>query len=493
MRKLLAARELSNILIVDDTPQNLHLLVDILTKYDYKVRPVPNGELALSAAEINPPDLILLDIMMPGMNGYEVCKKLKSNPKTKDIPVIFISAINESVDKVKAFAIGGADYISKPFQMHEVLMRVKNQLAVKSLQQQLSSKNKQLKRTIVQLRQSQKKVIESQKHLALNKITTGISQQVNSPLVEINNILQEINQFGKASLENIPAFLANIPPEQQKYFVSLLKHAQENEINPLLSPTEKEELKTKLITKLAKFQPDDVEQIAEILIELGFGEEIDEFVPLLTCENYWEILDNAHLIVNLHQSVTSISNSTDRVSKIIAAFEDYADSHDGEALKRQANVENTIEQALSSLEEQIPPGVQIIKHYGNVSTLTCYPEALQKAWFHLIQNGVDAIGTHGLLTINLYQQQDYVMVDIIDTGESISEDILNQLCDPFFTTKSAEGKVGLGLAIAKQIIEQHDGSIAVNLLAGKMTLPGNTKFTVSLPIKEEALGLLKSA
>ena len=87
----------------DDTPQNLHLLVDILAKYDYKVRPVPNGKLALSAAEINPPDLILLDIMMPDLDGYQVCKQLKSNPKTKDIPVIFISAISESVDKVKAF------------------------------------------------------------------------------------------------------------------------------------------------------------------------------------------------------------------------------------------------------------------------------------------------------------------------------------------------------------------------------------------------------
>lgn len=484
MRKLLAARELSNILVVDDTPQNLHLLVDILTKYDYKVRPVPNGKLALSAAEINPPDLILLDIMMPGMNGYEVCRELKSNPKTKDIPVIFISAVNESVDKVRAFAIGGADYISKPFQMHEVLMRVKHQLALKSLQQQLHGKNEQLKQTIVQLRQNQKKVVESQKQLTLTKITTGISQQVNSSLVEINHVLQEINQFGKASLENIPAFLANMPPEQQKYFISLLKHARENDINPLLSPAEIKKLKTKIIAKLAKFQPENVEQIADILIELGFGEEIDEFAPLLTCENYWEILDNAYLIVNLHQSVANISNSTDQVSKIIAAFEDYAELHQDEVLKRQANVENTIEQALSSLEEQIPPGVQIIKHFSKVSTINCFPEALQKAWFHLIQNGVDAIGSHGILTINLYQQQDYLMVDIIDTGESINEEILNQLCDPFFTTKSTEGKVGLGLAIAKQIIEQHDGSIAVNLLSGKMTLPGNTKFTVSLPIED---------
>ena len=207
-------------------------------------------------------------------------------------------------------------------------------------------------------------------------------------------------------------------------------------------------------------------------------------MPLLASENYWEIFDNARLVINLHQSVVNISDSTLKVRKVISAFEDYSRSHDSQAEKRQANVKNTLEQALASLSDQIPSGVQIIKHYGNVSIINCYPEELQKVWFHLIQNAVDAIGTHGILTINLYQQQDHLMVDIIDTGESINKGLVNKLCDPFFTTKFAEGRVGLGLAIAKKIVEQHDGSIAVNLLSGQMTLPGNTKFTVSLPIKD---------
>lgn len=483
MKKLMAAQKLNNILVVDDTPQNLHLLVDILTKYEYKVRPVPNGKLALSAAQISPPDLILLDMMMPDLNGYEVCKQLKSNPITKDIPVIFISAVSETVDKVKAFAIGGADYITKPFQMHEVLMRVKNQLALKSMQQELTAKNDHLKQTITQLKKSQKKVVESQKYLALAKISAGISQQMNHPLAEISNTIEEIKQYGEASLQDLPAFLAKISPQQHKYFVSLLKHAQDNQINPLLSSSARQELKTHLVNKLARFQLERVDQIAEMLIELGFSEEIEEFMPLLASENYWQILDNAYLITHLHQSITHITDATVKVSKVISAFEEYSCSHDNQASKRQANVKNTIEQALSLLTNQMPPGIQIIKHFGNVSTLNCYPEALQKVWFHLIQNAIDAIGIHGILTINLYQQQNYLMVDIIDTGESIDQEILNQLCDPFFSTKSSADKVGLGLAIAKQIVKQHDGSIAVNLLSGKMTLPGNTKFTVSLPLQ----------
>ncbi len=482
MRKIMAAQELNNILIVDDTPQNLHLLVDILTKYDYKVRPVPNGKLALSAAEINPPDLILLDIMMPDLNGYEVCKQLKSNPKTKDIPVIFISAISEAVDKVKAFAIGGADYITKPFQMHEVLMRVKNQLVLKSLQQQLKIKNDRLNQTITQLKQSQKKTFESQKHLALAKITSGISRQVNHSLSEIDQFLAEIKQFGAANLQNIPAFLANISAPEQKYFVALLRQAQDNQINPLLSLAARQELKTKIVDQLAKLRLENANKIAEMLIELGFDEEIEELMPMLTSKNYWSILDNAYLIVNLHQSIESITDSTVKVSKVISAFEDYAKIQKTQTVKRLANMKNTVEQALKALTPQITSGIQIIKHYSNVATIYCDPEALQKVWFHLIENAIDAIGTHGILTINIYQQQDKVLVDIIDTGESIPPEMLNQLCDPFFTIKASEDKMGLGLAIAKQIVEQHDGSIAVNLLSGKMTLPGNTKFTVSLPI-----------
>ncbi|MEL7407135.1 MAG: response regulator [Cyanobacteria bacterium J06558_2] len=478
----MTAQELKNILIVDDTPQNLHLLVDILTKYDYKVRPVPNGKLALSAAEISPPDLILLDIMMPDLNGYEVCKKLKSNPQTKDIPVIFISAVDETLDKVKAFAVGGVDYISKPFQMHEVLMRVRNQLNLKQAQQKLSARNEHLQQTIAQLTKNQKQVVKSHKYLSLAQISSGISHQINDPLTEINGTLEEIKHFGQASLEDIPAFLAAISPQQQKYFVSLLQHAQNNQINPLLSEQAKQELKDSITAKLEHLKLTKVDKIANILIELGFNDDIDEFLPLFASENYWEILDNAYLIINLHHSVTNITNSTVKMGKVIAAFEDYASIDQIQAVKRQANIKNTIEQALSSLPQPIAPGIQVIKHYGSVSTLNCYPEALQKVWCHLMQNAIDAIGTHGIMTINLYQQEQNLLVEIIDTGASIDQKIINKLCAPFFSTKSSSDKVGLGLAIAKRIVEQHDGSIMVNLLSGKRTLPGNTKFTVSLPI-----------
>ncbi len=126
-----------DILIVDDTPDNLRLLSAMLTEQGYEVRSVTNGATALMGVRAQPPDLILLDINMPDMSGYEVCQQLKANLNSKEIPVIFISALNEAIDKVKAFAIGGSDYITKPFQLEEVLARIENQLTIRRLNQRI--------------------------------------------------------------------------------------------------------------------------------------------------------------------------------------------------------------------------------------------------------------------------------------------------------------------------------------------------------------------
>ena len=134
----------ANILVVDDVPANLQVLTGMLKDRGYKARPVPNGKLALLAARKDPPDLILLDINMPEMNGYEVCQHLKADECLRRIPVIFISALNENLDKVKAFAIGGVDYLTKPFQMEELHARVETHLKLRRLQIELEETNARL-------------------------------------------------------------------------------------------------------------------------------------------------------------------------------------------------------------------------------------------------------------------------------------------------------------------------------------------------------------
>ncbi|TVQ65078.1 MAG: EAL domain-containing protein, partial [Spirulina sp. DLM2.Bin59] len=168
-------------LLVDDTPENLRLLSTALTQKGYKVRSVINGRMALMGARAAPPDLILLDICMPGMNGYEVCGQLKVDPKTADVPVIFISALDEVIDKVQAFAVGGVDYITKPFQFEEVLARVENQLTIRQLRRSLESLNGQLEERVKERTQALEREIQERKraqkellHLALHDPLTQL-------------------------------------------------------------------------------------------------------------------------------------------------------------------------------------------------------------------------------------------------------------------------------------------------------------------------------
>lgn len=163
------ASRIGNILLVDDTPANLKVLTELLKEYHYKVRAVPSGKMALKSVEISPPDLILLDINMPEMNGYEVCQQLKSNPATAAIPVIFISALDDIQDKVEAFRQGGVDYITKPFQIEEVHARIKTHLTIDALQKELQNKNLRLESQLDQLRQ-----MESMQDTWLNMVVHDI-------------------------------------------------------------------------------------------------------------------------------------------------------------------------------------------------------------------------------------------------------------------------------------------------------------------------------
>ena len=119
-----------NILLIDDLVNNLQLLSDLLTQLGYRVRSVTSGRMALKTLRVKQPDLILLDIKMPEMDGYQVCEAIKKDEALRNIPIIFISALDETFDKVKAFELGGVDYVTKPFQIEEVVARIESQLTI---------------------------------------------------------------------------------------------------------------------------------------------------------------------------------------------------------------------------------------------------------------------------------------------------------------------------------------------------------------------------
>lgn len=253
-----------DILLVDDTLDNLKMLTALLHQRGYDVRGVTTGSAALMGATAQPPDIILLDINMPGMNGYEVCARLKGNSQTRHIPIIFISALDEAFDKVKAFAAGGVDYIAKPFQVEEVFARIESQLAVRRLQTQLYQRNNQLQSAERELSEALEKSRSLNDRIAemtvveeRNRIARDIHDSLGHALVALNiqletaltlwdldreqayASLQEAKQLGSSALAAVRTSVSAIRTEalqgkilEQALSGLLLEFQQATQIEP---------------------------------------------------------------------------------------------------------------------------------------------------------------------------------------------------------------------------------------------------------------------
>jgi two-component system, NtrC family, sensor kinase len=466
--------ERGNILVVDDTPANLRLLAGILNRNGYKVRPVPSGELALSAVRGMPPDLILLDIMMPEMNGYEVCEKIKSDERTRDIPVIFISAINDVLDKVKAFAVGGVDYITKPFQMEEVLVRVETHLAMCQLQSKLKQKNEELTITLEQLQATQNQLVQSEKMAALGQLIAGIAHEINTPLGAIRSSIGNITNFLETNLEVLPAFFKELSAEREQDFFNLMQKSSQQ--NQSLSTREKREFRKSLKQQLELENIDDVDSIANLLINIGLQEDLQPFLSLLKDPDSEKIIKVAYEFASLQRSTRTISTATERAAKVVFALRNYA-RYDQTGEKIETNIPDAIETVLTLYNNQLKQGVEVIRNYQDkLPNVLCYSDELNQVWTNLIHNSLQAMKNKGTLKIDVVQQDTNVLVGITDSGDGIPPEILSKIFEPFFTTKPAGEGSGLGLDIVRKIVEKHQGKIDVE------SVPGQTVFTISLPI-----------
>lgn len=200
------------IILVDDNHDNLRVLTAILKNHGYEVRPTTSGEMALAAISEKVPELILLDIMMPGMTGYEVCERLKADERTRHVPVIFISALDEIVDKVKGFTLGAVDYITKPFREEEVRVRVQTHIELRRLQKRLENQNVKLERVVSErtaklassldnLKRAQKELIQSEKMAALGSIVAGFTHELCTPMGVIKSEASYLEEKSREFME----------------------------------------------------------------------------------------------------------------------------------------------------------------------------------------------------------------------------------------------------------------------------------------------------
>ncbi len=195
------------IMVVDDTPENLRLLTDMLTENGFRARPALSGAAALKSAKSKVPDLILLDIKMPGMDGYAVCEALKADEATRRAPVIFVSAMDEVIDKVRAFEAGGVDYVAKPFQFDEILARINTHLTLRRMQEEAEARNQALRKEV-----AARKSAESALKTANNELEDRVRRRT-AELAEANRRLQEALEAVRAASRAKSEFLANISHE----------------------------------------------------------------------------------------------------------------------------------------------------------------------------------------------------------------------------------------------------------------------------------------
>ncbi|MBX9256578.1 hybrid sensor histidine kinase/response regulator [Desmonostoc muscorum CCALA 125] len=411
------------VLVVEDNLANLQVLSSFLDRCGFEVWAAGSGEKALGLLENDDlPDLILLDIMMAGLDGFEICKQLKSNPRFQDIPVIFMTGLAKTADKIKGLQLGAVDYITKPFQYEEVLVRIENHLKLRNLTKTLIAKNAELQQTQTQL-------IQAEKVAALGQLTAGIAHEVNNP---INFIAGNLN-FVEKYVQEIVSLLHLY----QKYL-----------------PEPPEEIKTAIEKSEIEF-----------------------------------------LLNDLFKIIQSMQVGTNRVIEIVSSLNNF--SRHREAGKKLANLHEGIESTLLILGHRFKanadrPAIRIIKEYGNLPPIECFPGEINQVFMNLICNAIDAIEkTHknksfkqidqypGVIKIKTEVIGEQVILRIADNGSGINKADETKIFDAFYTTKPVGKGTGLGLSIAYQIV--------VNNHHGKLTYHSNPgegiEFIIELPIR----------
>jgi signal transduction histidine kinase len=420
----------ADILVVDDTPNNIRLLSKMLIEQGYNVRKALNGQMALVAIQTTLPDLILLDINMPEMSGYEVCEQIKKNPRTSAIPIIFLSALDDAMDKVKAFQAGAADYITKPFYLEEVLARIQNQLTIKRLQTQLQDRNKELQQALTDLKTAQAQLVQKEKMIALGQMVAGIAHEINNPISFIAGNLAPARSY-------IQAMLYLINQYQQEY------PNPTPAIRAAVAAVDLDFLSLDLPKLLNSIQV-GVERIRTIILALRIFSRLDE--AAIKCVDIHQGIDSTLLLLEhrLQQRNPSINivKNYGRIPSIVC----YA----------------------SQLNQVF------------LNLLTNAIEALEQVETHPFQETQPSDAENYQPTIwitTALTAENNVQIRIKDNGPGITEAAQSRLFDPFFTTKPVgEGK-GLGLAVSYEIVvEKHQGQLTCQSSPGQ-----GAEFVIEVP------------
>jgi len=427
------------ILVVDDTPANLEVVCETLSDAGYEVATAIDGDRALKRVRATTPDLILLDIQMPGIDGFETCQRLKADPMTASIPIIFMTALSDAKSKVKGFDLGAVDYITKPFQEQEVLARVKTHLQLrqltKNLEQRVAEKTADLEAALTQLQQSQLQLVQSEKMSALGNLVAGVAHEINNPL----------------------NFIAGNLKPAQNYIKDLFQ-----------------------------------------LISL-YQKELSD--PSATLQAFVEEIDLEYLQEDLPKLIDSMQQGVVRIRAISTSLRIFSRSDCDRPIL--CNIHEGIDSTLMILKYRLKanesrPEIEVIADYGSLPLLECFAGQLNQVFMNLLANAIDALDESNqgrsfaeieanpnqiIIKTELSSDRQKSVIRIRDNGIGMTDAVKQKIFEHLFTTKDVGKGTGLGLAIARQIIvEKHSGTLEVSSTFGQ-----GTEFVISIPVQAIAI------
>jgi signal transduction histidine kinase len=456
-----------HILVVDDNRMNRIKLSRSLELQGHMVALAQDGQQALDLLKSQTFDVVLLDIVMPGLDGYGVLEQMKADPQLRDIPVIVISALDEMDSVVRCIEMGAIDYLPKPFNPVLLHARLKASLQDKKLR----DLEKAYLQQEVMLRQSEKLA-------TLGKLSAGMAHEMNNPAAatqrgaaqlsaSISHLQQTHLKLGELSLTN----------SQLELLLELDELARQRATKPAdMDSLTRSDREAELDAWLRGQGIEQAWEVAPTLADLGYEPEaMQTLMATFAPSQFPAVMDWLNDTYTIHSLLEEIRQGAGRITELVRALKGY--TYLDQAPIQMVDLHEGLDSTLVILRSKLKPGITVQRDYAaGMPRIQAFGSELNQVWTNLIDNAIDAMDGEGRIVLRTRYDDAWAIVEIEDNGPGIPEEVLPHLFEPFSTTKPPGSGIGLGLNISHNIVVQkHYGRIDV------LSEPGRTCFEVRIP------------